>query len=67
METLLSISAYLLPQAVYDMHSEVAKIVNEHKELYDEDNLRDLTDAYIKQIKTSGDPGFTGTFCYYIT
>ena len=49
------------------MHSEVAKIVNEHKETYDENNLRDFTDAYIKQIKTSGDPGFTGTFCYYIT
>ena len=44
------------------MHSEVKKIVNEHKETYDEDNLRDFTDAYIKQIKTSGDPGFTGTF-----
>ena len=42
------------------MHAEMVKIVNEHKETYDEDNLRDFTDAYIKQIKTSGDPGFTG-------
>ena len=47
------------------MYSEVAKIVKGHKETYDEDNLRDFTDAYIKQIKTSGDPAFTGTFYYW--
>ena len=45
---------------VHELQSEMAQVVNEHKETHDEDNLRNLIDVYIKQIKTSGDPGFTG-------
>ena len=43
-----------------ELHSEMTKTVNEHRETYDEDKMRDLIDVYIRQIRTSGDPGFTG-------
>ena len=45
---------------IRDLHSLMVETVNEQKKTYDEDNLRNFTDAYIKQIKASNDPGYNG-------
>jgi len=38
----------------------VKEIVEEHKETFDENNMRDFIDVYLKEIKEGNDPDFNG-------
>ena len=42
------------------MHTIMGDIVNEHKETYNEDTMRNVTDVYLKEIATNRDPNFNG-------
>ena len=41
------------------MYNLMKKIVKQHKETFDEDNLRDFIDVYLKEMKTTTDVTFT--------
>ena len=37
-------------------------IVRQHVDTYDEDNMRDFVDVYLREMKTTADVSFTGYF-----
>ena len=41
------------------MYSLMKEILKQHKETFDEDNLRDFVDVYLKEMKTNPDVTFT--------
>ena len=47
---------------IKELHSIMSELVTEHKKTYDEDSMRNLTDVYLKQIKESNDPAYSGKF-----
>ena len=46
-------------QVVEETYSLMRDIVKHHKETFDEDNLRDFVDVYLKEMRTSPDISFT--------
>ena len=53
------LSYILLPmQGTLQVH--IAQLVIQHVETYDEENMRDFVDVYLKEIGSSKDPSFNG-------
>ncbi|XP_023347441.1 methyl farnesoate epoxidase, partial [Eurytemora carolleeae] len=45
-------------QVVGETQNLMRRIVEEHKESYQEDNMRDFIDVYLREMKTGGSPDF---------
>ena len=48
-----------MTQVVEETYALMRDIVKQHKETFDEDNLRDCVDVYLKEMRTTPDPSFT--------
>ena len=49
-------------QVVGETQELMRDIVRQHVETYDEDNMRDFVDVYLREMKTTADVSFTGSF-----
>ena len=47
-------------QVVGETQQLMRDIVRQHVETYDEDNMRDFVDVYLREMKTTTDVSFTG-------
>ena len=53
------LSSILLPmQGTLQVH--ILQVLIQHVETYDEENMRDFVDVYLKEIASSKDPSFNG-------
>ena len=48
-----------MTQVVEETYALMRDIVKQHKETFDEDNLRDFVDVYLKEMRTTPDASFT--------
>ncbi len=55
-----SISIKLFFQVVGQTQQLMKEIVEEHKQSYDENNMRDFIDVYLREMKDGEAPEFTG-------
>ena len=46
-------------QAVEETYALIRDLVRQHKETFDEDNLRDFVDVYLREMDRSPDPSFS--------
>ena len=46
-------------QSIEETYALMRDIVKQHKESFDEENLRDFVDVYLKEMKNAPDPSFT--------
>ena len=53
-------TALLLAQVVGETQRMMRDIVRQHIETYDEENMRDFVDVYLKEMAGSKDKSFTG-------
>ena len=47
-------------QVVEETQQLMRDIVKQHVETYDEDNMRDFVDVYLREMRCTADPSFTG-------
>ena len=47
-------------QVVGETQQLMRDIVKQHMETYDEENMRDFVDVYLREMKSSSDVSFTG-------